>query len=87
MWSVQKKTNRKEGGERERNLIMKNTMISMIYGAILVIMFVLAYLIAAGLFLPENTLMVAAIVVALLSVIALDFKLNKPRRNINFALN
>ena len=66
---------------------MKNTMISMIYGAILVIMFVLAYLIAAGLFLPENTLMVAAIVVALLSVIALDFKLNKPRRNINFALN
>ena len=66
---------------------MKNTMISMIYGAILVVMFVLAYLIAAGLFLPENTLMVAAIVVALLSVIALDFKLNKHRRNINFALN
>ena len=65
---------------------MKNTMISMVYGAILVVLFVLTFLIAAGILVPENTLLVAAIVISLIAAIVLDMDLIKPRRRFHYAL-
>ena len=59
---------------------MNNKVTSLIYGSVMVLMIAVAYLVAAGILLPKNIMLVAALVMASMVAITADMKYLKRRK-------
>ena len=59
---------------------MNNKVTSVIYGSLLALMIAIAYLVAANILLPENIVLVAALVMASLAAIIADMIYLKHRK-------
>ena len=62
---------------------MNNKMISVIYGAVLVMMIAIAYLVAADVLLPGNVILAAVLVAASVAAIVADILYLNPRKKTN----
>ena len=59
---------------------MNNKVTSVIYGSVMALMIAVAYLVAADILLPENIMLVAALVMASMAAIIADMKYLKRRK-------
>ena len=59
---------------------MNNKVTSVIYGSVMALMIAVAYLVAADILLPENIMLVAALVMASMAAIIADMKYLKSRK-------